>query len=101
MLNVPFAGNGTTRTEFLELEKRPFGRAKNWTCKITVDLMESDCGDKACVRTLCWVFGKTNTYQDTCGAAIYYVYGARTKIIYHCQSNYVGPLVNVKLIINK
>jgi len=36
----------------LKLEKCPFVRAKNWTCKITKDLMESDCGNKKYVGTL-------------------------------------------------
>lgn len=52
MLTVPFAGNGTIRREFLKLEKCPFGRAKNWSCKTTMDLMEGDCGGKTCVGTL-------------------------------------------------
>lgn len=51
MLKVQFAGNGTIRTEFLKLEMCPFGRAKNWTCKKTMDLMEGDYGDKTCVGT--------------------------------------------------
>jgi hypothetical protein len=47
----------------------------------------------------CWVFGKTNTCQDTDDAAMHY--GARTQIIFHCLSSCVGALMKVKLIINK
>jgi hypothetical protein len=52
MVKVLFAGDGTIGTEFLKLEKCPFGRAKKWSCKIRMDVMEGDSGDKTCVGTL-------------------------------------------------
>jgi hypothetical protein len=56
MLKAPFAGNGTIRTEFLKLKMCPFGRSKNWSCKITMDLIEGDCGGKTYVGTLLGVW---------------------------------------------
>ena len=56
MLKVPFVGNGTIWTDFLKLENFPFGRAKNWTCMITMDLMEGDGRDRTCLGTLLGVW---------------------------------------------
>ena len=69
------------------MEERRIGRFK-----ITMDLMEGECGDKTCVGTLLGV-GKTNTCQDRDGVAIH--------IIFHCLSSYVGALMKIRLIISK
>jgi hypothetical protein len=47
MLKLRVAGNGTVQAEFPKFVNCPFGRAKTWVCKITVDIMENDCEDKS------------------------------------------------------